>query len=395
MAVSTFIPKRGLSGYVLVENKAGFPDPVAGVIQLLDNIIYRVNGAIPLGDDRLVWGLGTIVIGENNSHDSLSYTGTGACISAAGGNSIRVSDLGISAPNGAVFDGVDCPVVNIEGVVGTALRVGRFENCNVVIGQQSSIVEVESGIELVNTSTGALFTWLNGRIAQRAAGTGILINFGSSVWDSIQATEIELVSAVGGTDISGLANNGNLTAGSGRGRFFDSVINGAGTPLVGITPKDTLWWFSTNIGITDSIAIGSMVVTDNTTATVITLAATWMDLNLNALAVLASNASRFVLDNSTTGQIKYVGREGFPSTAFINISGEGQAGQDDYKFRLLVNGNPTSDAISAETSTNARTRDLTLIVPVLLVTDDLVRVQVQNIAGTDNWTARQVSMSIR
>ena len=108
----------------------------------------------------------------------------------------------------------------------------------------------------------------------------------------------------------------------------------------------------------------------------------------------SSNIERFKLVDTTTGEVAYTGTETFSGFANVNMSGFGQAGQDDYEFRILVNGSPTSDAIVSGTSTNTNGRNVGLLAPVVLVTGDLVRFQIQNISGTDDFTFENVAMVI-
>lgn len=227
-----------LTGYVIVESKDDFPTPAGGIIQLEDNTVYQVNGSIVLGTDRLLVGSGTIVSGRHSSRDQLIYTGTDALLQALGGDDFRMQDLTVVALAGAVIDAVDAANVSINRVVGTALRVGRCEDCNFVVIQQVGLVNVESGLEIVNSSTGELFAVLNSRFTQKLGGAGTLLDLGTSVWTSFQLAEIQLDSALAGTDISGLTASGNLAPVTGRGRVLNSIINGLGTHLVNITVDD-------------------------------------------------------------------------------------------------------------------------------------------------------------
>lgn len=145
----------------------------------------------------------------------------------------------------------------------------------------------------------------------------------------------------------------------------------------------------------NSKSIGSMHANGNTTATTITTINTWVDLDLDASAVASSNIERWVLTNTTTGELRYEGTRPFNGQVAVNMSGFGQAGQDDYEFRIVVNGSPTSDGIVSGTSTNSQGRNVALLAPISAVTGDLVRPQLQNITGNDDFTFENVAMIIQ
>lgn len=144
----------------------------------------------------------------------------------------------------------------------------------------------------------------------------------------------------------------------------------------------------------DSKAIGSMHSIDNAVATVIAAADTWTDLNLNAGAAAGSTQERFTLTNTTTGEQRY--DDVNPIRAFIlaSISCISVGGTQEFEFRVVVNGNPVSDAIVTSAEIGGDATNMSLLAPVTLVTNDLIRVQVQNTDGTSNITIQNISVLI-
>lgn len=379
-----------LAGYQIVQQKSDFPAPAAGVIQLLATTIYQVNGTVNLGTDRLVMGTGTIVMGVQNSHDILIYSGTAACISASGGDNLRVNDITILATLGAAFDAVDATIVNIQGVVGSALRVGKFDNCETVIGQQSSFVELESGIELVNTSPDSLFAWLNARLAQRSAGVGIMLNLGTSVWDSFQVTEVEFISAVGGTDIAGLAANANLTPTLGRGRFRGTIVNGLGSPLVGITVDDIQWSFNDNTGVVDSVTVGEMQLSGNSTVTDIVTVN--VPVKVAGTTVLTTSKRFDAGATPISNNLRHIGLSPMTVSIQAQASIVKSGASKDYEVQIFKNGGAIGIPVPVEVGTKA--------VPVsarvvdAAATGDLFDLRLTNTTDADDATVPDFNMSV-
>ncbi len=191
------------------------------------------------------------------------------------------------------------------------------------------------------------------------------------------------------------------------GRHDWGAFTTANEPTVNLTAGDTGFdttlgafvfytgaaWQTVASGVTS--AVGSFNVVDNATATVITGINTWVDLNLNASAVTSVNNSLWTLTNATTGEIRYDGTPTITPAIMASISGTGLAGQDNYEFRALLNGSPTTDGTRAACTTNTEIENVVLIDSETVSTNDLVRFQVQSTSNSDNFTVLQLSGLIR
>ncbi len=137
--------------------------------------------------------------------------------------------------------------------------------------------------------------------------------------------------------------------------------------------------------------IVSVVVVDNSTATVISLIDTWTDLNLNASAVVGSNIELWTLTNTTTGECRYDGLMNLHGINDTTISAVSSGGSQKFKFRYVVNGSPLSDGVEIPMELSSETKNLTLRAPLSVVTNDLVRIQVKNVDGTSNLVIEDLS----
>lgn len=148
-------------------------------------------------------------------------------------------------------------------------------------------------------------------------------------------------------------------------------------------------------GLRTDKSIAAMNVVNNATATVIAAINTWTDLNLNASAAASISNTNWTVSNTTTGELTYNGTNDITVISMFNASLLGLAGQDTYQIRTLVNGSVTADNIIASTTFNNQQRNITLIAPITVSTNDTVRIQIQNTTAADNVTVVQVSHVIR
>ena len=140
--------------------------------------------------------------------------------------------------------------------------------------------------------------------------------------------------------------------------------------------------FAANTGIAPSKEIGSFIVKGNATATSMTVQDQWEDLNLNASAVAGGSLERFTLTNTTTGEMRYDGREDFDGNYTVAMTLDSTGGAQTYDFRILVNGSVTPDGVELGISIAGNDVAMPFQSPVCLVQNDLVRMQVVNRAGS-------------
>lgn len=142
-------------------------------------------------------------------------------------------------------------------------------------------------------------------------------------------------------------------------------------------------------------SMAALDVVGNATATTIAAINTWTDLNLNASAAPSIGNTNWTVTNTTTGEVTYNGTNTITVVSIANLSMSGLAGQDTYQIRTLVNGAVTADNIIAQTTFNAQNRNLTIIAPITVSTNDTVRLQVQNTTAADDLVVINLSHIIR
>ena len=145
------------------------------------------------------------------------------------------------------------------------------------------------------------------------------------------------------------------------------------------------------------VNIGSILVKENNIATAITTKDTFVDLNLNASAVEASDIELWTLTNTTTGELRYDGLY----TVCLNYTGLVAAystgGTQRFNFRLLKNGSPLDppDDVNIPLEIRVTIGSSYLLWSIVVNPGDLFRMQVENADGTSDITIDTLKVSIK
>ena len=190
----------------------------------------------------------------------------------------------------------------------------------------------------------------------------------------------------GAYSFSGLVDSGNIPIG-GQGAFSNVRFSGVGNPLQNISEKDIRWDFDGCTGVPDSRNIGSCISIGNSDPIIITQN-TWTDLNQTGAGsvVAGNNIELWELTNTITGELTYRGVEEFRGLT-QNIITYVPVGSQSYEFRVVKNDLPLSPAqVFGTSGDNASPTQVNIFTSLTAVTDDRVRLQVQNVDGNNNLT---------
>ncbi len=233
-----------------------FPEPVGNTIELTNgrNMVYVLQSElIDVGNVNFTVTGGSCVINCLSRYNNGIISTSSDNMFIVRDASIALEFIRIAAPNcDYVLD-----FVNVSGFNSIVFQ-------NTVISDVKSIATVDGAfttslrtLTVGNTTVGG-FDWVGAGNNQINVSTslgvgiagisewqGVLFNLGSAVFSSIEITSSELNSTPGGTIISGLPNNGNLTA-TGRGVISSNILNGTGVKVVGLDPQDTQYEWNNN-----------------------------------------------------------------------------------------------------------------------------------------------------
>lgn len=147
-----------------------------------------------------------------------------------------------------------------------------------------------------------------------------------------------------------------------------------------------------SVGSGGSAAFGALTVTGNSSTTTINVVNTYVNLDFSATALLAEGTTQWRINNATFAAIEYEGSAPFVGSMVASLGVLSLAGMAvDGVFRVLRNGLVLPEDVEFEARIATTTRILSLVVPVTLETNDVLRIQVKNMSGIGNFSMRQLS----
>lgn len=297
---------------ITVNSISDFPDPVAGVIELV-----QVPG------ESYVYEIGALVISSGNV---FSITGGDIVIrgvhrTASGLTSTSTSTM-FTCVNGAFFQefiSFTCTNAQWLDYTNPAAGLTSFANQNVIIRDCDSLGTISGAfvtslrtMTVVSTQSGGL-AWLGTAGSQinisnflAISWAGTLLDLGTATFSIIDiATNSRFISPAGTTILSGATSNGNLTA-SGRGLVSANLFNGSGTAISGIDTQDTQWEFTSNVFV-DGTTINSRNLADAflTVSTTVTIGSIGVYVGVGGANWSSDISDRFTI--STAGVAEYIG----------------------------------------------------------------------------------------
>ena len=262
--------------YVTVKVKADFPTPAAGVITLVDNTVYCLNGSINIGTDRIELGIDNAIIGIDKFNDGILYTGSGTAITGTGKNAYIVN-FDISASPGDAFSFAD--VGNTKQVIMKDLEIASNGGTPITASGLSSFVADNLNLkdDDSTTVTGFSLGSMNAvsiincgvRITNVTPG-GDCIDLGGGTYSilMIRSNFFILENAAHNALLTG-ALTINQTASWLDNTFID--IATTGSEIIGVTKDTPKWRFNTDkfidVGVTLGTTPGAKVITHNLNTT--------------------------------------------------------------------------------------------------------------------------------
>ena len=283
---------------VTIAQASDFPAPIGGVITLVGGTDYFIIADVTVTDRFNIDALDIQIRSVAPVITELTYSGTDAMFTGEDVN-FRLRNIRLNYDNGTLCNITSSTPAGI-GVFSTfaSVLVGGgvgIIGCDTMSIIQCGVVNTASGLSS-GITTGAIFSVTDTQWVQVA---GIGIDLGSTVFETVQATNMVIDIAAGTTFMSGLPNSGNIDI-NGTGLLGACRFQGNGTELAGLTSDDDLWEFQANNTIRDTIRDGILSVQGNATETVIAAVNTPVKV---AGAFVVGRSSGFTPD--TTGTITY------------------------------------------------------------------------------------------
>ncbi len=364
------------SKLVAVFGESDLPDASGGQ-RLLDSgktYVFYNSVSIP---DQLVPGAGTEIaaIGRNII---LSYTGTGVFI-PSNDNDFAITNITISAAS------VGAKVMSLST---TSLKVCRVSNCSfqcytfadfsgvdwVALMDNVGILSLQSNAITCSGTCRSFSISTMGVIP----ATGIIFDLDSCVFDSLVIDKVVYNLAPSTTFISGLSNNGNISA-AGRGVVINCQGNNTGgTDLVGVSPGDARWKFENNTPIADT-RNDFLVYFDGASTTTINVAGTYELVNGT---YTEDHANGFT--STTGGRLTWDGVEDISTPVDIAVSLEPASGVNkDIAVKVAVNGVVQGPELPSRVD-SGNPQNINIPWQTMLSSGDYVEAYVANLTDTTN-----------
>lgn len=255
---------------VIVNTPIDFPEASGGVRTLAANTDYLVGDNVDMGTDRFVLSVGTNVRGLTSASSITSAT-TGALFTGDNVGFSSLQALTLSVPNGDIFDINDSTqgtsvIALIDTVITACDTLGAIGNVFSINFSNSAVLSMNDGLDVSAGQSNVIslrqvsFTTTNASCK--------FIDLGTSTSPTIEFRDLVFNGASGTIGISGVANNGNIVAGS-IALVESCEFLGAITALENITVDDFRWQFVGNSGVSDTFPDALLFMTNNATATVI------------------------------------------------------------------------------------------------------------------------------
>ena len=146
--------------HTLVKSLADFPTPISGVITLVDNYSYEINGTVNISPNRIETGISNIIYGVDKSDDIIVSTTTGSLITN-NTNDLSIDKITLSAPLGKCFDCTSTILTNRvqmkDVIFANSQDVGMFANYATIVFENNLLVGNVDGIKLQGTNGDFLF----------------------------------------------------------------------------------------------------------------------------------------------------------------------------------------------------------------------------------------------
>jgi len=375
--ISTISAAITPSNQVLINAKADFPTPIAGVITLLPDTQYVIGADINLGADVFVLQDLTCITGNESILTTLTSTSAGDLFTMSDAT-VSINNLTIDIPNGRMFNFTDTAsrILRCQELVVTCDRWGTFNSTS------DSIVRFNNCAGSITTD-GLTFVgdfrnlfWDTSAITIAA---GSIFDLGTATFDSI-LIDVVIANLNGASvGLTGAAGSANINTG-GIGSLTRLVNGATGTPLSGITPNDAQWEFSGNDSIRDTRPDGILSMQGNAVETVIATQSVYV---LVAGVWTVVDTSQFT--GSTAGRLTYTGTKDakIPITFSCSIEPV-SGGSTNLSMQVAVNGAVIADSEQDVRTAHGTPVNITLIWQAVLSTGDYVEAWVTNDSGTTN-----------
>lgn len=254
--------------FVFVGSASDLPPAVGGVRTLADETTYFITDVVDLAGDRLVAGQNTTILGGSSENCRLKSTGLTGTALITSAYSLPMRGLTIEADIALDLDGSGTPTAALDwfgvnfsdcGAVGTIANYSNFiaSDCAWL---NSGTMTFDGTIGTVGFSQ-CIFSPAAGATALAVAATATITRRFRIIYSAFVAT----------SGMTGISFSASATVPD-EGYILDTVnFAGGGTYTTGFAQTSDKVRWTNCVGITNTVAVGQMYMTNNATVTNVTV----------------------------------------------------------------------------------------------------------------------------
>lgn len=376
---------------IIVSVLGDLPTPVSGVITLVATTVYRLNGHIDIGANRIVLSLNSTLRGYGAPFSSITSTTTGALFTAT--TSFHLDAFTVTATSGTVFA---CTGGSFESAyireftINSCTTVGTFTAWYSLFWESGAVVSSTSPLTMAGTCNILildLVSWITGYTTA--------VDLGVATFNTCTFNRCGFGYASATTHIDIAPSSANINS-TNEGRITQCSFNASATNIaIGYTTGDINWDVRHCLHLENSTR-SAQAYMHTTTVTTITggTGDTGNPTLVNGgTSWLSGQANQFTI--TTAGRVTYVGNTQADFTVSCGIGGTVSAGTQTVNHYLAKNGTVITASKTqkeyASTAVGSPTPCSTL---VELSNGDYIELYVENITGTNNWSSALLNLVI-
>ncbi len=381
----------GLNNFVFVGDMADYPNQTGTELILETGKIYHCIAPHTVTKFFKPQTNSLLTAGTQSTPNIITYSGTGSMFDITDVN-FTISKIVIDSPTAQAFDVEDTVGGNVFIFIDnitliSATRFGTFDDMDALVITRSSAVDVDEGILLLGSSP-SIFS-LDKTLIASTGSTMKAIDFGTSVFQTLEIDNLIVVGPSGVIAISGLASSGNIAANR-LATVSNCDFSLDVTPLENITSDDIRWGFSANNAIDDTQPDGLMSLNGNTTATVISA------INTPVLVAGTWTCQRQSQFNCTAaGRFTHLGERDLTTPIDVILTIDPPAGDSTVAVYIALNGTVITDSAIKSFVKAGDPGTLSTMWQLKMPITDFIEVFVENQSGSDNITVTDAIFRVR
>jgi hypothetical protein len=364
---------------VVVTQLSDLPEPVLGVITLVDNTAYRFDALVDISPNRLLAGLSTNLFSSNRLDWGIITDNAGAMITLNQFTALATTNIRLDSTGGSIYDLSNGAVLISQDVVTVnSQAVSTFDATDQCLIDNYSIFNFGTTVNGMVWTGACQELVITGGLLTNLVGTFIDLDAATFTEGIIIGPNVRMDGGAGTTKLSAVP--GTIPVGKSALIHSNKWLGSGGTNLNGVTSATPRFDFQDNDIIQDSRVDGLLSLQGNVTKTPIAVAGTAVKVVGTWVIESASQ-----MTGDTTGRVTMNSTKdaALPYTASVTVA-PASGGSTSISAYAAVNGAVVAGSQRTATAASGTPTSITIPWQPTLSTNDYVEVWVANDGGTTN-----------